>query len=218
MTFSILARDENTNEIGGAAATGSFCVGGWVLRGSLNAGLSASQGASASTLWGEQTLDFLESGLNARDAIYKVVNVDEGKEHRQLSCMTLEGDTFSFTGNQNTNEYYHHAENNLVVAGNMLSSKKVISEMVSYFRDSSGNLATRLVETLKKGEEAGSDIRGLKSSSLLVLHDNKAPLTLRIDSSDKPLEELSSLLNKVTSGKYADWTKTVPTKNEPNKF
>ena len=218
MTFSILARDEKTNEIGGTAATGSFCVGGWVLRGSLNAGLSASQGASASTLWGEQTLDFLESGLNARDAIYKVVNVDEGKEHRQLSCMTLEGDTFSFTGNQNTNEYYHHAENNLVVAGNMLSSKKVISEMVSYFRDSSGNLATRLVETLKKGEEAGSDIRGLKSSSLLVLHDNKAPLTLRIDSSDKPLEELSSLLNKVTSGKYADWTKTVPTKNEPNKF
>ena len=82
MTFSILARDENTNEIGGAAATGSYCVGGWVLRGSLNAGLSASQGASASTLWGEQTLDFLESGLNARDAIYKVVNADEGKEHR----------------------------------------------------------------------------------------------------------------------------------------
>ena len=218
MTFSILARDENTNEIGGAAATGSYCVGGWVLRGSLNAGLSASQGASASTLWGEQTLDFLESGLNARDAIYKVVNVDEGKEHRQLSCMTLDGDTFSFTGNQNTNEYFHHSENNLVVAGNMLSNKNVISEMVSYFKDSSGNLATRLVDTLKKGEEAGSDIRGLKSSSLLVLHENKAPLTLRIDSSDKPLEDLSSLLNKVTSGKYADWTKTVPTKNEPNKF
>ena len=218
MTFSILARDKDTKEIGGAAATGSYCVGGWVLRGSLNAGLSASQGASASTLWGEQTLDYLESGLNARDAIYKVVNADEGKEHRQLSCITLDGDTFSFTGNQNTNEYFHHAENNLVVAGNMLSNKNVISEMVSYFKDSSGNLATRLVETLKKGEEAGSDIRGLKSSSLLVLHVNKAPLTLRIDSSDKPIEELSSLLNKVTSGKYADWTKTVPTKNEPNKF
>jgi len=218
MTFSILARDKDTKEIGGAAATGSYCVGGWVLRGSLNAGLSASQGASASTLWGEQTLDFLESGLNARDAIDKVVNVDAGKEHRQLSCMTLDGDTFSFTGNQNTSEYFHHVENNLVVAGNMLSSKNVISEMVSYFKDSSGSLSTRLVETLKKGEEAGSDIRGLKSSSLLVLHENKAPLTLRIDSSDKPLEDLSSLLNKVTSGKYADWTKTVPTKNEPNKF
>ena len=218
MTFSILARDKDTKEIGGAAATGSYCVGGWVLRGSLNAGLSASQGASASTFWGEQTLGFIESGLNARDAIYKVVNVDEGKEHRQLSCMTLDGDTFSFTGNQNTSEYFHHAENNLVVAGNMLSSKNVISEMVSYFKDSSGNLAARLVATLKKGEEAGSDIRGLKSSSLLVLHENKAPLTLRIDNSDKPLEDLSSLLDKVTSGKYADWTKTVPTKNEPNKF
>ena len=218
MTFSILARDEDTNEIGGAAATGSYCVGGWVLRGSLKAGLSASQGASASTLWGEQTLDFLESGLSARDTINKVVNVDEGKEHRQLSCMTLDGDTFSFTGNQNTIEYFHHVENNLVVAGNMLSSKNVISEMVSYFKDSSGNLAARLVETLKKGEEAGSDIRGLKSSSLLVLNENKPPLTLRIDSSDQPLEDLSSLLNEVTSGKYAEWTKTVPTKNEPNKF
>ncbi len=218
MTFSILARDENTNEIGGAAATGSYCVGGWVLRGSLKAGLSASQGASASTLWGEQTLDFLESGLNARDTIYKIVNVDEGKEYRQLSCMTLDGDTFSFTGNKNTNEYFHHAENNLVVAGNMLSNKNVITEMVSYFKDSTGDLATRLLETLKKGEEAGSDIRGLKSSSLLVLHEKKPLLTLRIDSSDKPLEDLSSLLNQVTSGNYADWTQTVPTKNEPNKF
>ena len=81
--------EKNTNEIGGAAATGSYCVGGWVLRGSLNAGLSASQGASASTLWGEQTLDYLKSGLNAEDAINKVVNVDAGKEHRQLSLSLI---------------------------------------------------------------------------------------------------------------------------------
>ncbi|MGB8622090.1 MAG: DUF1028 domain-containing protein, partial [Paracoccaceae bacterium] len=50
MTYSILARDEKTGRVGGAAATGSFCVGGWVLRGDPRSGMSASQGTAPSTL------------------------------------------------------------------------------------------------------------------------------------------------------------------------
>ena len=56
MTYSILARDPETGAFGGAAATGSLCVGGWVLRGRAGVGISASQGASPSTLWGEEAL------------------------------------------------------------------------------------------------------------------------------------------------------------------
>ena len=56
MTFSLLARDPATGAIGGAAATGSLCVGGWVLRGSLAGGMSASQGKAPSTFWGEDVL------------------------------------------------------------------------------------------------------------------------------------------------------------------
>ena len=218
MTFSILARDMETNEIGGAATTGSYCVGGWVLRGSLDSGLSASQGASASTIWGEKSLDYLKDGKSAEDTIQKVISNDDGREYRQLSCMTLMGDTHSFTGKNNVDYYYHHSEKNLVIAGNMLASKNVITSMVDFFKKQNGDLATKLINTLKKGEDEGSDIRGLKSSCLLVLHADRPPLTLRIDNSNQPLKDLEKLLKDVTSDKYYEWTKTVPTKNNQNKY
>ena len=61
--------------------------------------------------------------------------------------MTFEGDTFSFTGNQNNVDYYHHhSEKNLVIAGNMLSSKNVISSMVVILKFQNGDLATRLIK------------------------------------------------------------------------
>jgi uncharacterized Ntn-hydrolase superfamily protein len=59
MTFSILARNPKTGEIGGAAATGNLCVGGWVLRGDIKKGVTASQGFYPSTIWGENILNNL---------------------------------------------------------------------------------------------------------------------------------------------------------------
>ena len=193
MTFSILARDLKTNEIGGAATTGSYCVGGWVLRGSLDSGLSASQGASASTIWGEKSLNYLKDGNSAEDTIQKVIR-------------------------NNVDYHHHHSEKNLVIAGNMLASKNVITSMVDFFKKQEGDLATKLINTLKKGEDEGSDIRGLKSSCLLVLHADRPPLTLRIDNSNQPLKDLEKLLKDVTSDKYYEWTKTVPTKNNQYKY
>ena len=66
MTFSILARDPVSGAIGGAAATGSLCVGGWVLRGHVSAGMSASQGAAPSTIWGEEVLAAMHDGACRR--------------------------------------------------------------------------------------------------------------------------------------------------------
>ena len=68
MTFSILAQDLNTGCMGGAAATGSLCVGGWVLRGDSRAGMSASQGAAPSTLWGEDALNRMQAGDTAEQS------------------------------------------------------------------------------------------------------------------------------------------------------
>ena len=62
MTYSVLARDPQTGTIGGVATTGSYCVGGWVLRGDVKIGMSASQGASASTILGDQMLAQMNIG------------------------------------------------------------------------------------------------------------------------------------------------------------
>ncbi|WP_284266457.1 DUF1028 domain-containing protein, partial [Roseicyclus amphidinii] len=76
MTISILAIDEKTGRLGGAAATGSLCVGGWVLRGGAESGMSASQGTAPSTLWGEDVLARMAGGLGAAEAVAAVTGPD----------------------------------------------------------------------------------------------------------------------------------------------
>ena len=69
MTISILAYDEKSGTYGGAATTGSLCVGGWVLRGDGESGMSASQGSLPSTMWGSDVLDRMRAGTPADDAV-----------------------------------------------------------------------------------------------------------------------------------------------------
>ncbi|MBF9061372.1 DUF1028 domain-containing protein, partial [Rhodobacterales bacterium HKCCSP123] len=80
MTISILAIDEKTGRMGGAAATGSLCVGGWVLRGRADSGLSASQGTAPSTLWGEDVLVRMAGGMRAPGADHPVCPVRRGQD------------------------------------------------------------------------------------------------------------------------------------------
>ena len=89
MTISILAVDEKTGRIGGIAATGSLCVGGWVLRGHPESGMSASQGTAPSTLWGEDVLTAMRTGMSAVDAVAAVTSPDPGRAHRQLAVNQL---------------------------------------------------------------------------------------------------------------------------------
>ena len=121
MTFSILAQDLNTGAFGAAAATGSLCVGGWVLRGDSRAGLSASQGAAPSPMWGEDVLDRMRAGEDAQTALDAVVGVDGGREGRQLAALDRRGGTACHTGAQNTPWRGSLIAPGLVVSGNLLA-------------------------------------------------------------------------------------------------
>lgn len=211
MTFSILARDMNSDAIGGAAATGSLCVGGWVLRGDPRAGMSASQGASPSTFWGEDVLAAMMSGQIAEDAVCKVVMADAGRDHRQLSALGQTGDGAAFTGAKNTPENGSITINGGIVAGNMLTSKDVLGAMAETFEQVTGNIAQRLLASLNAGHKAGSDMRGLQSAALLIVSPDHAPLSLRIDYHETPLLALEELYRRATTGDYAEWSRQVPT-------
>src|SRR6056297_2857268 len=87
MTFSVLARDARSGALGGAAATGSLCVGGWVLRGEIDAGMSASQGAAPSTFWGEDAVAAMRAGATASAAVEAVTAPDGGRAWRQLAAL-----------------------------------------------------------------------------------------------------------------------------------
>lgn len=211
MTISILVRDADSGAFGAVAATGSLCVGAWVLRGSLGAGLSASQGASPSTLWGEETLLHMQTGLDAQTAIDRVTGDDVGREYRQLTALDIKGHVGHFTGSANEPEKGSLAFDDGIAAGNMLANELVLPAMVDGFLATSGRLDQRLIAALVSAEVAGGDFRGLLSAALLILHPDQPPLSLRIDHHPTdPIGALGELLTRATTGAYASWARQVP--------
>ena len=210
MTYSILVCDPATGYLGGAAATGSLCVGGWVLRGDPRAGMSASQGAAPSTFWGEDVLALMQLGNSATDAVSQVTAADAGRDARQLAAMDTNGQGAAFTGEDNTPEMASTIGANLVAAGNMLRDRGVLKAAIDGFSNADGPIASRLLAALENGERAGGDSRGLKSAAILVIGDDMPPMSLRVDFSENPVRDLKTLLQKTTSDIYSTWLDSVP--------
>ncbi|CCN80785.1 conserved hypothetical protein [Vibrio nigripulchritudo SFn27] len=215
MTFSLLMKDPNSNMLGGVAATGNLCVGGWVLRADPLSGISASQGSDPSTLWGENVLTLMKKGLSPENALDKVVMPDIGKEHRQLAALNVHGQTAVFTGSQNTQYRGNIQFDHGVAAGNLLTGEEVLSRMVEFAQSSTLPFIERLLHSLAMGECAGGDIRGLQSAALLVVSPDKPPLSLRIDDSKAPVKALQNLYAKTCDPQYQQWLTSVPTHLKP---
>ena len=215
MTFSLLARDPETGAIGGAAATGNLCVGGWVLRGEARAGLSAAQGRLPSTLWGEDALALMAGGLAPDEAVARVTGADPGRADRQLALIAPDGRVAGFDGADNHPVTGHLAEDGLIVAGNWLSARAVIEDAAAAFRRGDGPFEDRLLAALRAGVAAGSDSRGTLSAALLVVAADRPPLSLRVDLDDRPLERLADLLARSRAPDYAAWVDSLPTRHRP---
>ena len=215
MTFSLLAYEPEEGTFYGASATGNLCVGGWVLRGDSRVGLTASQGADPSTLWGEDILKLMIEGYQPEDALDKITQADKGREHRQVAVIGNRGVGAVFSGMNNLPIVDSIVEDNCVLSGNILQSNKVLSKMrEAYFEESKCELQ-KLWEVLNAGASAGGDVRGLMSASILVLNDRKPPISLRVDYSDEPLRDLSKLIQKIKDEKYQNWLKELPTRHNP---
>jgi uncharacterized Ntn-hydrolase superfamily protein len=188
-----------------------------VLRGDAESGLSASQGSLPSTLWGTESLALMKAGRPAADAVATVTGRDAGRGQRQLAALSPRGDTASFTGDESIPAAGGRDAPGVVVTGNLLHSEAVLDACLSGFLDADGPLDLRLLAALDAAATAGGDSRGLLSAALLVVRRDAAPLTLRIDHSETPLEDLRALHGKATSGTYAAWAAMVPTLEEPER-
>lgn len=217
MTFSILAYDEKTGTLGGAAATGSLCVGGWVLRGSLDAGLVASQGTAPSTLWRDRVLSAMAQGATAKKGVDSVTLPDAGRAHRQIIAVDRHGAAQGFTGAASVAWAGHKLTPGVAVAGNMIAGDSVLEALLTAFGASTGDMADRLLSALKTAQRAGGDSRGMQSAAMLVLSPNAAPLDLRIDHHGDPLGALEELLVRTRTRPYADWLDEVPIINDPTR-
>lgn len=217
MTFSILAQDLGTGVMGGAAATGSLCVGGWVLRGDSRVGVSASQGAAPSTMWGEDVLDMMRQGQDAAQVVEQVTQADLGRDWRQLALLDRSGQTACYTGQKNSDWKGALIMRGLVASGNLLAGPQVLEALRDGYLGAQGNMSERLLAALAAAEAAGGDTRGLQSAALLVVSDDAPPLSLRVDWARDPVNALHDLHARSQSGEYAAWLATVPTRTAPER-
>lgn len=216
MTFSILCHDEKTGTFMAAAATGALCVGGWVIRGNIDAGLVASQGTAPSTFWRDDVLRLMHGGRTAAMAVAAVTDPDLGRNHRQIIALDRARGTAGFTGADSIPVALHRIQPGLAVAGNMLAGPQVIdalTEAVAAHRNA--DPAVRMIAALRAAESAGGDKRGLMSAALLVLYPHLPPLDLRIDYAPDPISALDDLRARAQSAAHLEGLDQVPAQIDP---
>ncbi len=219
VTFSILAMDQATGMIGGAAATGNLAVGGWVLRAASGTGAVATQGYSVSPLWGDRALSLLGDGVSAQEVVDRVTGEDSGREYRQLSVLDRTGGVAAWTGQSNNDAKDHILGAGFVVAGNWLTNCTLLEKMAETYISTDATVSPefgcRLIDVLRAGTLAGGDARGIMSAAIRTVHPKCPPVDLRVDYDDDPLKRLRMIYDMVMSEPYLGWTKGVPTDEDP---
>ncbi|NBD30262.1 MAG: DUF1028 domain-containing protein [Alphaproteobacteria bacterium] len=210
MTFSILSLDEETGTYAAAAATGSLCVGGWVLRGCIESGLVASQGTAPSTFWRDEALRGMHAGGAADRVVADLTGADPGNGHRQMIALDRNGRTGGHTGAESIPYAAHDCRSRLAVAGNMLTGPDVLEAMIAAHEAAAESAADRMLQVLAAADEVGGDMRGLQSAALLILSPDRPPLDLRVDYDPDPVNALRALCERAHGSPYHDWLAEVP--------
>ncbi len=171
MTFSIVAFDSETRELGVAVSSKFPAVGSLVPWISMDAGAIATQ-ALADLKYGVNGLKLLQAGASASQVLRVINEQDPGKESRQVGIVDLNGNSVSFTGK----ECYPYAGGltgeGVAVQGNILAGEEVINNMMDTYLKKQGDLSERLMSALEAGQKAGGDSRGQQSANLLVYKKN----------------------------------------------
>jgi uncharacterized Ntn-hydrolase superfamily protein len=224
MTFTIIARDPETQAIGVGTATGSIAVGAQVPHCRFGVGAVATQGYSTNVLFARRGLPLLAEGRSAAETVRALTAADEGRDYRQLAAMDASGGTAGWTGTANTDFKGHLAEAGMIVAGNMLTGPEVLEAMAEAFRTTAGreieggDLATRLLAALAAGTAAGGDNRGTRSAALLVDSGRGAALNLRVDYDDDPVAALAALHEHSMDRDYRDFLLRLPDEQNPSRY
>ena len=199
-TFSIVAADPETGEIGVAVASKFLAVGTVVPWAKAGVGAVATQ-SLANTKYGPQGLALLESGSSPEEVIKKLTTEDLRREFRQVGIIDASGQAATYTGEKCIPNALGKKGKNYAIQGNLLASEKVVDAMARSFEKSKGTLAERMIKALGAGQAAGGDKRGRQSTALLVVREgwgfgrqNDRFRDLRVDDHKTPITELKRLL------------------------
>ncbi len=201
-TYSIVARDAATGEIGVAVQSHWFSVGSVVPWAEAGTGAVATQ-SLVDPAYGPLGLELMRMGRSAPEALKSVLAGDAGREVRQVAMIDAEGRVAAHTGKRCIAEAGHIVDADLQfsVQANLMANDKVWPAMAQAFREHEGDLADRMVAALEAAENVGGDIRGRQSAALVVVaakSTGKAWIDrrfdLRIEDHPQPIKELKRLV------------------------
>lgn len=199
-TFSIVARDSATGEMGVAVQSHWFSVGSVVSWAEAGVGAIATQ-SLVNVSFGPRGLKLLKEGKTAQATLDELLSTDEGKEFRQVAIVDSKGNVAVHTGKKCIEEAGHIKGENYSVQANMMLNNTVWKAMSEAFKNSKGKLAERMVNALKAAQEAGGDIRGQQSAALLVVKGESSGkewedrlIDLRIEDHPEAVKEIARLL------------------------
>ncbi|MEX1171362.1 MAG: DUF1028 domain-containing protein [Chloroflexota bacterium] len=197
MTYSIVARDPATGELGVAVQTRWPFVGETVPWAEPGVGAVATQ-SFAEKRYGPLGLERMRAGASAPEALAALLAEDDDREVRQVGMVDGRGRSASFTGSRCVFAAGHVTADGVAIQANMMERPSVWPAMADAFGRASGDLAHRLVSALRAAESEGGDVRGRQSAALVVVPaDGPAwarRFDVRVDDHPAPLDELERLL------------------------
>jgi uncharacterized Ntn-hydrolase superfamily protein len=216
MTWSIIARDSRSGEIGIAVSTMAFAVGARVPFLRTGVGALATQ-ALVNPLYGRRGLALLEAAVPAADVVRLLTEADAGREARQLHVMDRDWRFAARTGRDCVDWAGHRLGRDCSCAGNMLAGPAVVADTVRSFEENAAlPFAKRLIAAMKAGEAAGGDKRGKQSAALVIAStEDYADLDLRVDDHADPLDELARL-EEVSRERWVHYRKFLPRRDNPS--
>lgn len=197
-TFSIVARDPATGDLGVAVQSHWFSVGGLVTWAEPGVGAIATQ-SFVEPAYGPKGLALMRDGMSAPDAMAKLVAEDKREDVRQLGFVDAQGRAAAHTGAHAIADARHLVGTGFAVQANMMANDRVVPAMARAFETTRGDLADRLLAALDAAQAAGGDLRGCQSAAIVVVGGTRGDtpwakkLDLRVEDHPQPLAELRRL-------------------------
>lgn len=203
-TYSIVAFDPVTGDLGVAVQSKFFGVGSVVPWAKAKVGAIATQ-AYANVSYGSRGLELLQAGKSPKEVVQQLTEADSERELRQLGVIDAQGNAAGHTGSKCNEWAGHTVGTNFCVQGNILASGDVLKAMTEAYEKArlveGTELADWLLAALQAAEKAGGDRRGRQSAALLVVREeggfdgrNDRYVDLRVEDNPEPLDELARLL------------------------
>ncbi len=198
-TFSIVAVDTVTGEIGTAVQSHWFSVGSIVTWAEPGVGAVATQ-SFVDPSYGPRGLYLMRTGTPAPEALAALLRADPDSQVRQVAMIDAAGRVAAHTGSRDIPAAGQYVGNGYSVQANLMRNDRVWPAMAQAFETTEGDLAERMLAALEAGQEAGGDIRGQQSAALVVVSGDPSAqpwervFDLRVEDHPEPIAELRRLV------------------------